>query len=195
VWDEWTNKAYPARSIPFGEDNWTGPEDLELSFRLGWDNDNLYLAVKVKDDAYVQNASGQDLFKGDSIELLLDVDLDGDFSDNRLSNDDFQLGISPGKPDVDGEKEAYIWYPTSHAGAQSQVEIASVHSSGVYRVEAAIPWSLVDVDPSAGQTFGFAISASDNDNPNENIQQSMASSAEERKLNDPTSWGELVLKQ
>jgi len=52
---------------------------LQGSYRLGWDEDYLYVAVKVLDDQYVQNASGQDIYKGDSIELLIDTYLQDDF--------------------------------------------------------------------------------------------------------------------
>jgi Carbohydrate family 9 binding domain-like len=194
VWDEWTSKAYPANSIVFGAGNWAGPEDLEPSFRIGWDNTNLYIAVKVIDDVYAQNATGENIYKGDSIELLLDNDLFGDYLSTSLSNDDYQLGISPGNPNVDGTKEAYLWFPAGQAGNRNQVKIAAVSSEGLYRVEASIPWSILGVSPSRGQEFGFALSVSDNDNTSQNVQQTLASSAKTRVLTNPTTWGSLVLK-
>ncbi len=75
VWDEWDTKAYPAKFIVYGKDKIDGDQDLEGSYRIGWDSTYLYLAVKVIDDKYAQNASGQDLYKVDSIELLLDTNL------------------------------------------------------------------------------------------------------------------------
>jgi hypothetical protein len=179
--------------VVYGANRREGADDLEASFRVGWDDDYLYLAVKVLDDAYVQNASGEDLFMGDSLELLLDVDLLGDYGSSALSADDYQLGISPGRPDVDGEREAYLWYPSNWSGARDQVQIGAVRSSGVYRVEAAVPWSIFGINPSAGQRYGFALSASDNDNPDDDVQQSMVSSARTRELTNPTTWGELTL--
>ncbi len=195
VWDEWTQDAYPMKFVVYGAGNRTGKEDLEGSFRIGWDNNNLYLAVKVLDDEYVQNATGQDIYKGDSIELLLDLDLSGDLSSAQLNSDDYQLGISPGKPDVKGTKEAYLWFPSNVAGGRSQVQIASVSSTsdGVYRIEAAIPWSVFGVSPSAGRQFGFAVSVSDNDNTSKNEQQSMVSCISTRTLTNPTTWALLTL--
>lgn len=193
-WGEWTTTQYPANWVVYGLGNWEDDEDLESAFRIGWDNTYLYIAVKVRDDRYVQNATGQDLYKGDSIELLLDVDLYGDFYSTSLSADDYQLGISPGKGNPDGTKEAYLWYPTSAAGAKSQVVIATVNEQGVYRTEFKIPWSLFGVTPTVNKHFGFTISVSDNDNTGENVQQSMVSSASKRALTDPTTWGELVLR-
>ncbi len=194
VWDEWTTSAFPARTVVFGPGNWTGPDDLELSYRIGWDDDNLYIAVKVKDETYVQNATGDQIFKGDFVEVLLDVQLQGDFSDASLSSDDYQLGLSAGSNlNSDGDDETYLWFPASVQGPRPQVNFAAVEGSGVYRLEAAIPWSLFGIDPQTGQVYGFGISVSDNDRPGENVQQTMVSSAQGRSLGNPTTWGTLEL--
>jgi len=193
VWDEWETSAYPVRAVVYGKGNRDGKEDLEGSYRVGWDNTYLYLAVKVIDDIYAQNATGIDIFKGDSIELLLDADLKGDLTSTSLSSDDYQLVISPGRPDPDDPKEAYLYYPSNVAGGRPQVKVAAVGGDGLYRVEIAIPWSLFGVTPSAGQQFGFAVSISDNDNDSANEQQSMVSNLANRSLTDPTSWALLTL--
>lgn len=195
VWDEWKTTAYPMKLVVFGKENHTGKEDLEGSFRIGWDNTYLYLAVKVIDDQYVQNASGIDLYKGDTIELLFDVDLLGDLNSRELNADDYQLVISPGKGSVSGDKEAYLYYPTGKAGTKSEVKIASEGGSGLYRVEVAIPWSLFGITPGDGQRYGFAVSVSDNDKEGENVQQSMVSMVPNRRLTDPTTWALLTLRR
>jgi hypothetical protein len=125
----------------------------------------------------------------------LDTNLFSDFSDASLSSDDFQLGISPGRGDIDDDTEAYLWYPRSTAGSRDQVKIAAVEGPGLYRVEAAIPWSVFGVTPAEGLQIGFALSASDNDDTGENVQQSMSSSVPNRMLTNPTTWGELILKK
>ncbi|MCK5614430.1 hypothetical protein KAR91_71860, partial [Candidatus Pacearchaeota archaeon] len=116
-----------------------------------------------------------------------------DFNSTSLGADDYQIGISPGKPNTSGTKEAYLWYPASSAGALPQIVIATVGGDGLYRVEAAIPWSVFGITPSVNKHFGFALSVSDNDDSGSNVQQTMVSSASTRKLTDPTTWGELVL--
>ncbi len=196
IWDEWHERSteYPARSLVYGGNEWVGADDLEASYRVAWDANYLYLAMKVKDDVYAQNASGSELYLGDSLELLLDTNLQGDLADRALSADDFQLGFSGGLGDVNGVKEAYLWFPRDRAGSQGGVTIAAVRQGGVTRIEAAIPWSVFGVTPAAGQRYGFAISASDNDDTGRNVQQSMVSSTPGRVLVDPTTWGELQLK-
>ena len=192
-WADWSTIEYPAGSVVFGAANWENDDDLESAFRIGWDYTYLYIAVKVKDDVYVQNATGTEFWKGDSIEILLDTNLYDDFYYSSLSVDDYQLGISPGNPDTNGTKEAYLWYPYGIAGPRTQVSVASIGGSGVYRVEAAIPWTVFGVSPSMNRHFGFAISVSDNDTVGTTEQQSMVSSTSTRRLTNPTTWSELVL--
>ena len=193
-WGEWKSKAYPAAFVVFGAKNWSNANDEEASYRVGWDNDFLYIAVKVIDDKYVQNASGQDLYKGDSVEILLDTNLDGDLASQSLSTDDYQLGLSPGNPNAGNHEEAYLWFPSSKAGKPSNVNVRGISSEGLWRLEAAIPWSVFGVTPKSGMRLGFALSASDNDNGSSNVQQTMVSSTSKRSLVDPTTWGILTLQ-
>ncbi|MDD5368654.1 MAG: sugar-binding protein [Anaerolineaceae bacterium] len=194
-WDDWKTTQFPIKNVVWGPKNWTGKADLEGAFRIGWDTNNLYLAVKVTDDHYVQNAKGADLFKGDSLELLVDANLNGDIATQALSADDYQVGISAGNPAPGENMEAYRWFPSSKAGSLTNVKIGAISMSDGYRVEAAIPWTDLGVTPADGQQIGFALSISDNDNTSANAQESMVSSVTSRVLTDPTSWGILVLKK
>jgi hypothetical protein len=192
-WGEWDTDAYPARFVVYGAGNWKNSDDLEGSFRVGWDNTYLYIAAKILDDTYVQIASGAEIYKGDSLELLFDRDLWSDFSVRSLSSDDYQIGISPGKDSVGKSTSAYLWYPSSKAGTLSGVKIAAVSSAGVYRVEVAIPWTTLGVTPASGSQFGFGFSVSDNDKSGAKEQQSMVSNLEGRNFLDPGTWGILTL--
>jgi len=190
---DWGGTAYNAGALVYGQGYWKGSADLDSSFRVGWDRSYLYIAAKIKDDKYVQNATGGEIYKGDSIEILLDSDLYSDFYTPALNWDDYQLVISPGKGDTNGPKEAVMYFPRAGAGDRSNVIIASTSYDGGYRVEAAIPWSDFGVTPYAGRGVGFVFSTSDNDDPTQNLQQKMVSSIPGRKLTNPTTWGELIL--
>lgn len=195
-WNDLPSKEYPAEIAVYGAANWTSRDDLAASFKIGWDATNLYLGVKVRDDIYVQNATGENLFKGDSLEIMLDTNVSADFYVTTSSPDDFQLGISPGRPNTSGTKEAYLWQPTNLAGSRSQVKIASLRNDaeGITRIEVAIPWTIFGVTPAAGDHFGFVLSVSDNDKSSDNVQQSMVSNVKTRGLTNPTTWGDLTLK-
>jgi Carbohydrate family 9 binding domain-like len=193
-WNEWTTTQYPIKNVVFGEANWSGSSDLQASYRVGWDSHYLYLAVKVIDDIYVQNATGASLYKGDSIEVLLSTSPNADSSTLGLTATDYQIGISPGKPSIDQNMEAYLWYPQSKAGSLSNVAIGAVPMTNGYRIEFAIPWSVFGITPVKGQVLGFGVSVSDNDNKTQDVQQTLISSAPHRVLTDPTTWGLLTLK-
>jgi predicted small lipoprotein YifL len=195
----WTDFPVHDYAIPFtvyGKGSWKDSNDLSASYRIGWDKNNLYVAVKVRDDIYAQAATGADIFKGDSLELLLDTNISGDFFVQQTNSDDYQLGVSFGKPDVNGTHEAWLWQPANVAGSRTQVKVDSTRNETEHltRVEVIIPWSLFGVTPKTGMHFGFALSVSDNDDTTKNVQQTMISTAANRGLFNPTTWGDLVLK-
>ncbi len=196
-WSEWKKVAheYPAQNVVYGKSNWSGEDDLNGSYYVGWDNTYLYLAVKVRDDKFVQLASGENIFKGDSVELLLDTNVRSDFYVQALNNDDYQIGISPGRPTIaDGNAEAYLWFPSAQKGRPDGVKIGAVDEGAVWRVEFAIPWDVFNITPKKGMHLGFVLSVSDNDKEGAQVQQSMVSSVPKRSLTDPTTWGDLLLK-
>jgi hypothetical protein len=195
-WSEWKDYTtmYPISAVVYGKSNWTGASDLEASFGAVWDYTYLYLGVKVHDDSYVQNATGADIYKGDSIEILVDKNLQADYYTQALNSDDYQLGISAGNSSAGIPASAYLWFPSGSNGTKSDVTIGfTTESNNIYRYEARIPWSVFGINPSTGMHLGFVVSVSDNDNASQNIQQTMISSDPYRSLVDPTTWGEIVL--
>jgi hypothetical protein len=194
-WDDWKDYTtqYPMTAVVFGRNNWTGADDLSASYAAAWDYNYLYVGVKVHDDVYAQHATGADIYKGDSIEILLDKNLNSDYYTQSLNSDDYQLGISGGNSSAGIAPSAYMWFPTAWSGPRSDITIGFSTEPGIYHIEARIPWSDFGINPSNGMHLGFAVSASDNDVTNQNLQQSMVSSAPYRSLVNPTTWGELVL--
>ena len=193
---EWVDSTfkYNLPYVVWGASNWNGAADLGGEYAAAWDDTYLYLSVKVTDDQFVQNLSGKMLYEGDSVEILVDTNLLGDFYVQSLDGDDFQLGISPGNPAKSIAKEAYLWYPDIYAGTKTSILVSSLFETGpIYRVEAGIPWSFLGITPTNGMRLGFAVSINDNDNISDNIQQTMISTAQYRDFLDPTTWGELIL--
>lgn len=191
---DWNGLPYTVDQVVYQPGNWFGPADQSAAFAIGWDTDNLYLAAHVVDDVHVQTQLGEQIFKGDSLELLLDGDLRGDYADPKLSADDFQLGLTPGEQKIGGP-DAYLWYPKAKAGRPAAVTVAAYQdeTGNGYYLEAALRWSVFGLAPAAGDRFGFALSSSDNDTPGTAEQQSMISTASTRQFTDPTTWGTLVL--
>lgn len=193
VFDDWGLDKYSVDYVVYGPNNWDDGNDCSATFMIGWDKHGLYIAAKVKDDQYVQNETGKNIFKGDSLEILLDQYVSSDFYLAALSNDDYQLGISPGNPNPGVDPEAYLWFPQAIEGERSEVKIASTSTADGYRAEMKIPWSVFNITPSTGSVYGFAFSISDNDNSAKNIQQTMVSNVKTRTLINPMTWGDLFL--
>lgn len=192
-WVEKTNK-YTMPNFAWGKANWVNHTDLEGAFAVAWDYDYLYLGFKITDDIYNQPYAGGNIYNGDTVEVLLDTNLLGDFYTTSLSSDDYQLGISAGSPSGSIETGAYLFYPSSIAGKRSQVVISKqFESATVYRIEAAIPWSIYGITPTAGMRLGFAVNVDDNDNVDSYKKMTMLSSAYGLSVFNPTTWGELVL--
>lgn len=76
---EWGTAGIPLTFAHLGPEEWTGPTDLSGTGWLGWDEQNLYLAAKVVDDVHVQTQTSWEMFRGDSVELWIDADLQDDF--------------------------------------------------------------------------------------------------------------------
>lgn len=187
-------EAVPIESVIFGADSWAGPNDLGGRALAAWDPTALYLGLAVQDDVLSQGSTGNLLYRGDSVELQLDADLAGDFDDAAYSDDDWQLGISPGEL-VEGGRgaEAWVWRPGRRSGAPA-FPIAAQRTEAGYLLEAAIPWSLFGIDPALTRAIGFALNLSDNDGTSPE-QQTLLSSSPARLWGDPRSFGTLVLER
>lgn len=189
---DWPDQRWSATEVVFGSGQWSSGSDLSASFAVAWDENNLYLAATVNDDAHVQAANGYYLYQGDSLEILLDTALDSDFYTTTLSADDYQVGLSPGDFNSRGT-QAYRWFPRSVQASLSSPTIAASATSDGYLVEASLPWVIFGVEPAENDLFGFAFSVSDNDAAGTTLQQSMVSSVSTRVLTNPATWGTLRL--
>ena len=193
VLNEWSSTAYRAEeTVPGAGLNWTGTSDVSATYYIGWDANALYIGVSRTDDTIVQISTGINMYKGDDVEIHLDVDLPGDYSSLTMSADDYQMGLSAGNFGTLDE-EAYLWFPRSLQAGLSTVEMKARSTTAGYDLEARIPWSVFGITPVEGDHFGFALSLSDNDLAGTAAWQSMVSSVSTRRVVNPTTWGTLIL--
>lgn len=190
---EWSTTAYTAaETVPFAGDNWTGAADVSATFYIGWDTQYLYLGVSRTDDQFVQVSYGRYMYRGDDVEIQLDLDLAGDYATTLVSADDYQLGFSPGNFGS-LSPEAYRWYPRSLESYLTSVLVDAIQTANGYDLEARIPWSVMGITPAEGTHYGFTLSLSDNDQPGVSTWESMVSNISTRRTVDPTTWGTLIL--
>lgn len=192
-WGGWVAKEYSANYVVYGANNWKNAADLSSSIKVEWDENYLFVAWKIYDDKFVQVSTGDDIYLGDSVEVLLDTYVQADYWYQYLDWDDFQIGASPGKNTIGNKPQAYLWFPSDRAGTTTKVLVGSKNFAEGYRVSIAIPWKTLGVTPYVGARYGFAASVSDDDSKNGGSQQSMVSTSPNRILTDPTTWGDLIL--
>ena len=191
------NIAASSNNRVYNVAGWDGSEDVTAVWQLTWDNGNLYVAVTVTDDTHVQTASGNQIFRGDSVDMQFDTARDADFGDG-LSPDDFQITLSPG--DFAGSGPTAFRYQGTASGAildapgGNIVTVAAQQTASGYTLEAAIPWSDLNLVASEGLTIGLALNANDNDTAGTAVQEVMVSHMPNRTLTNPTTWGTLTLK-
>ena len=197
VLDEWAAFSGIASAFQvFAGAGWDGTADLSAGWRLAWDQAYLYVAVDVSDDIHVQTESGDQVYRGDSVELQLDTDLAGDRDDRRLSADDYQIALSPG--DFAALPPSAVRVRGSADGAQlpapgHSVRVAARATESGYTLEAAIPWADLGLAPFRGLVIGLALNASDNDGPGTAVQEVLISNVDTRTYANPTTWGRLTL--
>lgn len=189
VYDQQCSKRYP----------YTTTTETDLAARVIFTHDDayLYVAFVVEDDGFV-GYTGQDLrfFLSDAPQLLLDLDLDGDANTARVNGDDKQIDFRVGveKP---GDSPVMAFWDLGPGRALARLldaPVAAMVTENGYFLEAAIPWEVLGIEPSAGLRLGVAASVSDNDTPGTNIQECMISAAPARDWEDPTTWGVLTLE-
>ncbi len=191
---EWRDvPSFPLPFIQQGEENYDGPDDLTVSTRLTWDEKFLYVAAEVIDDVHVQALSGYDLFNGDGVELWIDIDLAGDFKDDSRNGDDFQFGFSPGNFDSI-PSEGVVWYSQRNPEWNARLQVVAQPQDNGYTLEAAIPWSMLEINPRTGMILGYAVNANDNDVPDTSAQQTILMHTAVMAWGRPTTFSNLRLQ-
>lgn len=189
--------AWSSTHIVYQAAGWDGSDDLQATWRLAWDEGNLYIGVEVIDDIHVQTQSGNQIYRGDSVDMQVDTNRDGDFGPG-LSPDDFQFTFSPGDfaalPPSAFRSQGTTDGQILDAPGGNHVTLAAQGTAVGYNIEAAIPWSDLNLAPFEGMVVGLALNANDNDTPGTAVQEVMKSHVATRTLTDPTGWGTLTLR-
>lgn len=196
-WDSATcQQVDTAEQITFGEASaWSGPDDLSGRVCYGWDEDNLYLAFAITDDAIVQQYEGTDIWRGDHVELWFDTQLQLDFDTEGANNDDFQLGVSPGNF-AEIAPTFFIWTPSRLPEQWADVEFTVVQTDTGYNAEMKIPAQvLTGLRLAPEHAIGVTFDPSDTDTPGSSEQELMMSTAPNTLWGTPTLWNNLIFTE
>ncbi len=129
-------------SVVYGAGAWNWAQDLSYQVAFAWEPKAILIALDVRDDAHLQEKRGADMWEGDHVELWLDADLFGDYREAVNSNDDFQLGLSPGNF-KDLPPEVHVWVPSVRPETRKEIQVAARKKENGYAMEVRIPTSFL----------------------------------------------------
>jgi hypothetical protein len=178
-------------------DGVTRSPSAQAIWRLGWDEGNLYVGTAVTDDIHVQTQQGNQIFRGDSLELQIETNPARNA--RTLGPSNFQIALSPGNFG-DIPPSAFRFQGNNQgrmldAAGGHNITVAARQTGDGYILEAAIPWSDLNLIPTPGMRLGLALNVNDNDTPGTARQEMMLSNVSTRQFADPTSWGTLTLSE
>ena len=187
---EWAGQpTYDSPFLVYWDDGWDNTNDGAVHWHLGWDDANLYLAAHVADDRHVQTQTGNQIYRGDSLEIQIDTDGGASIV---VSPREFQINLSPGDfvtlapsanlsqgMDSGGMFDA----PGGH-----RIAVAAQLTADGYTVEAAVPWSDLFMTPSTNRPMAIALNLDDNDRAGQAVQEAMYSNSPNRMYLDPSTW-------
>ena len=143
--------------------SWLGPDDLSAETNIMFDEENLYMFVKARDDVFCADESDSNIWKNDSVQFgiafekkVTDVMVGGTFTEIALS-------ATPGGPTV------WRYMSENNELKTGRVDTAElkVSRTGEYTsYELKIPWSEIkhgDIDFDNIDKIGFSMLVNDND--------------------------------
>ncbi|MBM7563660.1 sugar-binding protein [Paenibacillus sacheonensis] len=136
----------------------TGASDNNVTFGSMWNDDKLFVAMKVLDANLVNDTAGALTYQDDSIELYLDGD---NARGSVFGTDDHQITLG--------------WHDEqlSVGGDIAGITFAQKDIDGGFTVEMAIPWSGIGIQPPANNAvIGFDAAYNDDDGGNGGLRQS-----------------------
>ena len=155
--------AFDISAADLWEGEVEGDADISGQFRVAYDDQNLYLGVRVHDQSVVCNIAPDDIrahWRSDSVEVTIDP---SGKSENTSST--FKTGIFPCTTDgfaAKGERDADADQGIIEKTAPG-MKIASKRLDDGYALELRIPWTDMPSQPQAGGTIGFNVLLYDGD--------------------------------
>ncbi len=134
------------------------PDDLSATAALTWDDENLYMAVRVRDDIHTNDQGEGALWDGDGLQFGFAPD------PYTPSSAYYEWGLAL----TDDGPQTWAWRavaPQPTGPIDFPYEITRSDSETIY--EAAIPWRMIPpIAPVAGTTFGFGLCVNEKDTAN-----------------------------
>lgn len=142
---------------------WKGAQDLSAEAKLRWDDEKLYVTVRVHDDVQSQSWNNGDIWQGDSLQLGIDLGRKDGSGSANVSELGFALNDQ-------GAVNAWRWRAPQGLGAGkltgADVAITRDEAAGITLYDLAIPFAQLhgpDAAFSPEEPIGFSFLLNEND--------------------------------
>ena len=159
-------------------------QDLSAMWRSGWDDYGLNLWVGIQDDQFVKDSDQP--WADDSIEIYIDAN--GSREGKFDGQDDFQLTFRM-------KDQTVSVGGSSPKRNTSGIRHKMVKTNTGYRLEASIPWKLLNVKPAVGLRMGFDIQVNDDDNGHLRDAKISWNAPLDQAWKNPSLFGEVILAE
>jgi hypothetical protein len=138
-------------------DGWEGPADLSGTVWATWDDDHVFLAARLTDDTFAQDAIGGETWKGDGLQFAVARGLPGQSTDWY----EYGIALTPDGPQV------YRWIappgvPTGPVTGAA-LEVVRDDEGHVTSYELALPWSELAPVTADDRQLSLSLLVNDND--------------------------------
>lgn len=152
--EDWAAGEYSGISLPSDPaqvqlSGWGGEEDLSLSAKFAYDEENFYLAATVTDNQH-EAVAGESMWKGDSIQLA--------FGGDGIYGPEYGFAM------VDGEPQVWRWVGGEGVLGKEAVTLKVNRTGSITVYEASIPWKAIYAQvPNMQEPLLFSLLVNDND--------------------------------
>lgn len=150
-----------------------GRADLSADVRCAWDSKALYLSVDVTDDAFVQDYTGFNTWKGDCLQVGIDTEPSAgkELTGNLLADTGNRTNVEIDLALTKNGPEAYRTLSPDAAKlpvrllTASEAQLAVTRTDHGLRYEAMLPWKSLGraAGPPPSKRLGFALAVNDMD--------------------------------
>ena len=163
---------------------------------VAYDSEAMYVAVAVADDVYSQENEGNQIWRGDAIDINLFAGPSGDVP-ARPDSRTFQLTMAPQTTAGGPGLVLFTGNGSQFSDNTTNLPIdlrGAVDAGGDWRLEARIPWSVFGIDgPSSLSSALFAVFDNDGEVANgRSLQAEILTNLEGVFFQQPQTWGSLV---
>ncbi|MBN1359887.1 MAG: hypothetical protein JW993_04815 [Sedimentisphaerales bacterium] len=174
-----------AEQINSGATSWDGPDDLSGKFYLLWDDQNIYIAVVVKDDLLSATKAGSNIWNADCVEIFF-ATTDAVPTASAPSTIHYQYGFN-----ANAQKWNWCNMDGSTDVEPDYLQVAAGRTPDGYICEASIAYGhMLSLDSTAGNTLGFHPVLDDTEATDREIQMTWTS----REAHDQSlGYGHVIL--